>query len=97
MHLGQTIDMASQACHADATTPKNLMDCVEQLDKQSELAKKVMASKDEDRIRQYVDDLERVGYRAEKACQGTVSINAHVKTAISSVHAELSDLKKLLH
>ncbi len=39
-HLEQTIEKASQACHADATVPKELMDCVDQLDKKSGSAKK---------------------------------------------------------
>jgi hypothetical protein len=96
-HLGQTIDKASRACHADATSPKDLIDCVDQLDKQSESAKKVMASHDEDRMRRFVDDLERLGDRAEQACERAANVNANVKSAVSSVHAELTDLKKQLH
>jgi len=96
-HLGQTIGKASQACHADSTVPKDLMDCVDQLDKQSERAAKILESKDESRIRQWVDDLEQVGDRAEKACQRATNIDAKVKTAVTTVHAELSDLKRQLH
>jgi hypothetical protein len=96
-HLEQTIEKASQACHADTSLPKELMDCVDQLDKQSANAKKVMESKDEKRMRQWVDDLEQVGDRAEKACQRATKIDAKVKSAVTSVHAELSDLKKQLH
>jgi hypothetical protein len=96
-HLEQTIEKASQACHADATVPKELMDCVDQLDKKSEGAKKIMESKDENRMRQWIDDLEEVGDRAEQACQRATNVNAKVKSAVTSVHAELSDLKKQLH
>jgi hypothetical protein len=96
-HLEQTIEKASQACHADATLPKELMDCVDQLDKKTEGAKKIMESKDENRIRQWVDDLEQVGDRAEQACQRATKVDAKVKSAVTSVHAELSDLKKQLH
>jgi hypothetical protein len=96
-HLQQTIDQASQACHADATLPKDLIECVDRLDKQSASAKSVMASNDQDRMRQCVDDLEQLGDRAEKACERATNINAKVKGAVSSVHAELSDLKKQLH
>jgi exonuclease V gamma subunit len=96
-HLEQTIGKASQACHADTTLPKDLMDCVNQLDKQSATATKIAKSKDENRIRQWVDDLEQVGGRAEKACQSATNVDAKVKTAVTAVHAELSDLKKQLH
>jgi hypothetical protein len=73
------------------------MDCVDQLDKKSEGAKKIMESKDENRMRQWIDDLEQVGDRAEQACQRATNVNAKVKSAVASVHAELSDLKKQLH
>jgi len=96
-HLEQTIGKASQACHADTTLPKDLMDCVNQLDKQSATATKIAKSKDENRIRQWVDDLEQVGDRAEQACQRATKVDAKVKSAVTSVHAELSDLKKQLH
>jgi chromosome segregation ATPase len=96
-HLEQTIEKASQACHADSTLPKELMDCVDQLDKKSGNAKKIMESNDETRMRQWIDDLEQVGDRAEQACQRAASVNPKVKSAVSSVHAELSDLKKQLH
>jgi len=56
-----------------------------------------MESKDENRIRQWVDDLEQVGDRAEQACQRATKVDAKVKSAVTSVHAELSDLKKQLH
>src|SRR5260370_35084233 len=96
-HLEQTIGKASQACHADTTLPKDLMDCVNQLDKQSETATKIAESKDENRIRQWVDDLEQVGGRPENACQGAANVRAKVETTVTAVHAELSDLKKQLH
>ncbi|TDN57743.1 hypothetical protein [Paraburkholderia sp. BL10I2N1] len=96
-HLERTIEKASQACHADTSLPKELMECVDQLDKKAEGAKKIMESKDENRMRQWVDDLEQVGDRAEQACQRATNVNAKVKSAVTSVHAELSDLKKQLH
>ena len=96
-HLEQTIDSASKACHADATLPTDLIECVDRLDKQSASAKTVMASNDQDRMRQFVDDLEQLGDRAEKACERAGNVDAKVKSAVSSVHAELSDLKKQMH
>jgi hypothetical protein len=43
-HLQQTIDQTSQTCHADATLPKDLIECVDRLDKQSASAKTVMVN-----------------------------------------------------
>ncbi|MFP3564469.1 hypothetical protein [Paraburkholderia sp. SIMBA_030] len=58
-HLQQTVSEASQTCHAVATIPKDLMKWVDELDNECKSAKKVMSSRDEDRIRQWVDDLEQ--------------------------------------
>jgi hypothetical protein len=57
-HLQQTSSEASRTCHADASIPKDLMNCVDELDKECKSAKQFMSSKDEDQIRQSVDDLE---------------------------------------
>src|SRR6202795_803393 len=64
----------SHPCHADATLPKDLIQCVDRLDKQSASAKTVMASNDQDCMRQWVDDLEQLGNRAEKACERATNI-----------------------
>ncbi|AGW93925.1 MULTISPECIES: hypothetical protein [Cupriavidus] len=96
-HLQQTISETSQTCHADATTPTDLMNWVDELDKECKSATKVMSSKDDDRIRQWVDDLERIGDRAERACLQAGGLDAKVKDAITSMHSELSDLKHQLH
>jgi hypothetical protein len=56
-----------------------------------------MSSKDDDRIRQWVNDLERIGDCAERACQLAGGLDAKVKDAITSMHLELSDLKHQLH
>jgi hypothetical protein len=96
-HLQQTVSEASRTCHADATIPKGLMDWVDELDKECKSAKKIMSSKDEDRIRQCVDDLERIGDRAERACQQAGGLDTKIMDAVSSMHSELSDLKRQLH
>ena len=96
-HLQQTVSEASRTCHADATTPKDLMKWMDELDNECKSAKKVMSSRDEDRIRQWVDDLERIGDRAERACQKAGGLNARIMDAVSSMHSELSDLQRQLH
>ncbi|NPT61250.1 hypothetical protein [Paraburkholderia elongata] len=96
-HLQQTVSEASQTCHAAATIPKDLMKWVDEIDNECKSAKKVMSSRDEGRIRQWVDDLERIGDRAERACQQAGGLDARITNAVSSMHSELSDLKRQLH
>ncbi|WP_087739623.1 hypothetical protein [Paraburkholderia piptadeniae] len=96
-HLQQTVSDASRTCHADKTIPADLMNWMDELDKECKSAKKIMSTNDEDRIRQCVDDLERIGDRAERACQKAGSLDTRVKDAVSSMHSELSDLKRQLH
>ena len=96
-HLQQTVSEASRTMHADATIPQHLVKWMDELEKECKSAKKILSSKDEDRIRQCVDDLERIGDRAERACQQAGSLDARIKDAVSSMHSELADLKRQLH
>jgi len=96
-HLQQTVSEASRTVHADSAIPKDLMSCMDELDNEFKSAKKVMSSRNEGRIRQCVDDLERIGDRAERFCQQSDDIHANVKDAVSSMHLELSDLKREMH
>jgi len=96
-HLQQTVSEASRTCHADSSIPKDLMNWMDEIDKECKSGKKVMSSKDEDRIRQWVDDLERIGDRAERACQQAGGLDTKIKDAVTSMHSELSDLKRQLH
>ncbi|GAB3629385.1 hypothetical protein PTE30175_03782 [Pandoraea terrae] len=96
-HLQQTVSEAYRTCHTDATIPKDLVNWVDELDKECKSAKKIMSSKDEDRIRQCVDDLERIGDRADRACQQAYGLDVKIKDAVTSMHSELSDLKRQLH
>jgi hypothetical protein len=96
-HLQQTISEASRACHSGQSIPQDLVDCVEQLDKQCKSAKSVMSSQDQGRMRQCVDDLESMGDRAKRACQSAGGLDANVKQAVTSLHSELSELKRQMH
>jgi hypothetical protein len=96
-HLQQTVSETSRTCHADAATPKDLMKWVDELDNECRSARKVMASRDEGRIRQWVDDLEQMGDRAERACQQAGGLDTRIMNAVSSMHSELSDLQRQLH
>ncbi|PCE30434.1 hypothetical protein [Burkholderia ubonensis] len=96
-HLQQTISEASRTCHSNKMAPRELLNWVDELDRECKSAKKVIASRDDDRIRQWVDDLERIGDRAERACMQAGGVDAGIKDAVSSMHSELSDLKRQVH
>jgi hypothetical protein len=96
-HLQQTVSEASKTVHSESASPKDLMNCMDELDKECKSAKKVMSSRNEGRIRQCVDDLERIGGRAERACEEADGLNSRVKDAVSSMHLELSELKREMH
>jgi phage shock protein A len=93
----RAIDQASQACKTQQSLPQDLRDCLQQLDQRSSEAQQVMQSQDEDQIRQYVDELEQISDRAERAVQEAGSIDSEVRNAVDQAHRELSNLKHQLH
>lgn len=96
-NIDRSIEQATKACQADTNVPQEVKDCVQQLDQQSDQFKQVLQSQDENRIRQSVDNLEQIGDRAEQALQRASNVNNQVKSAVTQVHQELSDLKQQLH
>ena len=96
-HLQQTVSDTSRACHTGKTVPADLMNWMDELDRECQSAKKVMSSRDQDRIRLWVDDLERLGDRAEQACQQAGGLDDRIRDAVRSMRSELSDLKRQLH
>ena len=97
-HIERSIHQAAQACASDSSVPKDLKQCVTQLDQESSKAKQVMQSQDESRIRQCVDQMEELGDRAKMACQKSGNnVNDELKSAVMQAHSELSSLKQQLH
>ena len=48
-------------------------------------------------MRQCVDDVESMGDRAKRACQSANGLDSNVKQAVTSLHSELSELKRQMH
>lgn len=94
----QAIGQATQTCRSESGTPPQLMEAIDKLDRQSSMAKDVLQSSDESRIRQCVDELEMLGDEAKQAC-GTAAgqVTPKLKDAVVKVHDVLSDLKHQLH
>ena len=95
--IQQEICQAAQTCMAEVGTPPQLKDCIQKLDRQSSLAKEVMQSTDQSRIRKAVDDLEMLGDEAKRVCRTDAQVTPRLKEAVTKVHDELSDLKHQLH
>ncbi len=97
-HVEQTIHHVAELCQAAVTVPMDLKDCIQQLDQRSMQAQEILQqSMDENRIRQYVDDLEQLGDRTRDACQEADAVNPELKDAVMRAHRELSDLKRQMH
>ena len=96
-NIEQFVEQASQGCKSNADIPKVLVDCVAQLDAQTTKAKQDFQSKDEARIRQSVDALEKLSDSAEREVDKVKGVNEEVKSAIKKAHTQLSELKQQLH
>jgi polyhydroxyalkanoate synthesis regulator phasin len=96
-HIQQTISEATRSCQSAQSVPQDLKRCVEELDKECKTAQSAMKSQDEDRMRECIDSLEQIGDRAERACEHAGNVDGNLKRAVSTMHSELSDLKRQLH
>jgi hypothetical protein len=93
----RAIGEAAQACSAEPGLPSELRDCIQRLDKQSDLVKEVIQSRDELRIRKVIDDLELLGDRAKRVCSSGLPLTAQMKSAVNHMHSQLSELKHDVH
>jgi uncharacterized coiled-coil DUF342 family protein len=96
-HIQQTIGQAEQACMSSADTPPELKACIQKLARESKQADQVIKSNDETRIIECVDRLEDMGDDAKRLSRSEAHISPQVETAVTRVHAELSELKHKLH
>ncbi|CDG84796.1 hypothetical protein [Janthinobacterium agaricidamnosum] len=95
--IEQAIGQAAQACSAERNVPNELRDCIQKLDKQSDMARQVIQTEDETRIRKVVDELEQLGDRAKQVCGSGASLTPQMRSAVNRMHDELSNLKHQLH
>jgi uncharacterized coiled-coil DUF342 family protein len=96
-HIQQTIGQAEKACASSADTPPELKACIQKLAKESKQADQVLKSNDEARIIECVDRLEDMGDDAKRISRTEAHISPQVESAVTKVHAELSELKHKLH
>lgn len=97
-NVEQCISQAAQACQQDENVSQELKSCIQELDTQSDQARQIFQSQDEDKMRECVDTLEELGDKAKRACEQSGSnVTEQVKSAVMQAHQELSDLKHQLH
>lgn len=96
-HIQQTIGQAEQACMSSADTPPELKACIQKMAKEAKQADAVIKSNDEARIIACVDTLEDMGDDLRRISRSDSHISPHVESAVTKVHAELSELKHKLH
>jgi methyl-accepting chemotaxis protein len=96
-HIRQTIGQAEEACKTSADTSPELAECIRKLAEEARQVDSVIASNDQARIMQCVDSLEDMGDDAKRLSRSDAHTSPQVETAVTRVHAELSDLKHKLH
>ncbi len=94
-HIQQTIQEAQQACQQDA--PNEIRDCIEKLSREAQQAQSVMQSNDQQQMVQCIDHLESMSDEAKRISRSMPTMPAELETAVTRMHAELSQLKHQLH
>ncbi|RZI39911.1 hypothetical protein EGT07_26385 [Herbaspirillum sp. HC18] len=99
VHVENTVHDAARRCESAQAVPMDIKNCMHELDQKIGQARNMMQSNQgEEKLRQYVDDLEELGDRAKDACEHSKgNVDAELKNAIMQAHRELSDLKHQLH
>jgi hypothetical protein len=95
--IERNIEEAVATCKTDAKLPQKLKDCVMQWQQHAVQAKPTFDSQNNKEILVCVDDLERIGERAELALRDVTGDDSKIRNFVEHAHTELSDLKKKLH
>lgn len=91
------IDNATQLCQITTEVPDNVRDFLGELDREAGEATRIFEEEaNENRIRQCVDRLEKLGDRTMAAC-ASVKVDEQVENAVRQAHDAISDLKHRLH
>lgn len=91
--IDRTIDHALRACCMDSKVPDELKDYVQQLGQRSSQARRALQSDDEGSIRETVDDLARISFKAQNTIHPADDMTYDVKSAVILTHIELSALR----
>ena len=96
--VGLIIHRATQALRSDKAAPKELIDCVQRLDQQSQqVQRKIQDAEDELALMRYIADMEETSDRANEACEKASELSPQAKSAVQLAHKQISSLKYRLH
>jgi hypothetical protein len=95
--IERNIEEAVTTCKADAKLPQKLKDCVIQWQQHAVKAKPTFDTQNSKEILSCVDDLEKIGHRAEMALSEVAGDAGKIRILVEHAHTELADLKKKLH
>jgi methyl-accepting chemotaxis protein len=96
-HIQQTVEEAEQAAKASADASPELMECIRKIADGARQADGFIKTNDQARIIEFVDSLEDMGDDAKRLSRSDAHISPQLETAVTRVHAELSELKHKLH
>jgi hypothetical protein len=97
VNIERNIEEAVTTCKADTKLPQKLKDCVTQWQQHAVKAKSIFESNDNKSIVACVNDLEKIGVRAELALRDVIGDDNKIRNFVEHAHSELADLKKKLH
>lgn len=95
--VARAVGLAAQAASAEPGLPKELRDCLAQLDKLADLARELLPAADEARIRKLVRDMEVQADKAKRICNYIPTLSGQIKGAVSHMHSQIQELKRDLH
>lgn len=93
----RAVRLTAQAASAEFGLPKELRDCIEQMDKRADQAREVFQSADETRIRKLVRDMDLLADRAKRICNYIPTLSGQIKGAVTHLHSQIQELKRDLH
>lgn len=95
--IERDIEEAANACDANTRLPQKLKDCVTQWKQHTVKAKPVFESNDNRKIISCVDDLEKIGERAEAALNDVIGPDYQIRSSVMHANSQLADLARKLH
>lgn len=96
----QSIGNAADLCQVTSGVPDDVRECLSELERESEQARRMLEQEDDDnRIIQTIDRLEKLGDRAIDACrEAGNAVDPQVEHAAQAARDAIADMKRrLLH
>lgn len=96
----QSIGNAAELCQLTSDVPEDVRECLSELERESDHARRVLEDEDNDnRVIQCIDRLEQLGDRAIQACrEAGNTVAPQVENAAQQARDAIADMKRrLLH